>query len=260
MGHIHLGVLPRTRAWKEVVRLLADLEPPDSVIAAAGDAADRDLRRASADEGFVETLRLLANVPLAAKQSDFGRALRDLGIPAGQDPDLFDLVSAIGERLDRHALHSAARSDFGELARRALLSTLAAQLGDALPGLVDSSPADLQAAVGRLAQPRAFATLARGYFNELLSQTLRSWLDRTLSAQVGLGLRFAHVGERREFDAALSQYCSEATRIIREFSSGWYAKTVQREGRVDADHARVFGAVALKKILEEIRYKRGGDD
>ena len=55
---------------------------------------------------------------------------------------------------------------------------------------------------------------------------------------------------------ALDQYCSEATRIIREFAEGWYGKTLYRDGTITAERAAAFGAVAFKKIGEELRRKR----
>ena len=87
--------------------------------------------------------------------------------------------------------------------------------------------------------------MARMFFGHLTGEALSSWLDRTLSTHVGPGRRFAHVGERSAFDAALNQYCAEATRMIREFSGGWYWKTLQRRGRIDTSDAAAFAAVAL---------------
>ena len=258
MGHIHLGVLPSSVKWREVVGLLVELAPSDDVIAAAAIAAETDLRNAADDHVFVEAVRLLAIVPQAAADADFGAALRDQGVVTSRDPDLLELVTALGARLDRVA-DAGRRTDFGELSRRALLSTVTLEIGGALPGLFDATPDDLRAVARRLGHPRAFAGFARAFFTTLLSQTLSSWLDRTLSAHVGPGQRFAHVGERRAFDDALAQYCVEATRIIREFSAGWYGKTLQRGGPLGTRDATIFGAVALKKITEELRRKQGVD-
>jgi hypothetical protein len=178
-----------------------------------------------------------------------------VGIDAPRDLRLFDLVAAISARLDTIA--SAGKgSDFSELSRRSLLSTLTREVGDALPGLFEATSDDLQAVLRRRAAPRAFAGLARAYFTTLLSQTLSYWLDRTLSAQVGPGRRFADVAERRAFDDALAQYSMEATRIIREFAAGWYGKSLSSGTVIGTHEATVFGAVAFKKIVEELARKR----
>ena len=111
--------------------------------------------------------------------------------------------------------------------------------------------------MGRLGTSARFSPLARAFFSRLVSETLSSYLDRTLSSHVGSGQRFGDMGGRAAFDAALDQYCAEATRIIREFSGGWYGKTLHREGRIESRHAAAFGAVAFKKITEELSRKQG---
>ena len=198
-------------------------------------------------------------IPLAARNDEFGRALRDLGLPARDDPDLMDVVSAAGEWLDRRTRELERSSDFGELSRRALLSTLSLEIGDRLPGLFDATAENVRLQTREFSGSAQFSVLARTFFTRLLSDTLRNWLDRTLSAQVGEGKRFHDIGERSAFDAALGQYCQESTRIVREFAGGWYGKTVHREGEIDTRHAAIFGSVCFKKITEELRFKREPD-
>jgi hypothetical protein len=255
VGHVHLGVLPETRKWRDVVTLLEASAPSDAVIAAAAIAAEGDLTRAVDDRVFVETVRLLAALPDAARSSDLAAGLREIGIDVPPTPDLMDLVVGLGQRLDRVS-GSGEGTDFTELARRALLTTLTREIGAVLPQLLEPTPSDLQAVLRRFGRPRAFAALSRAYFTTLLSQTLRYWLDRTLSAQVGPGRRFAELAERRAFNAALDQYCMEATRIVREFAAGWYGKRLRDGEPVGSLEAARFGAVVFRKIGEELRHKR----
>ena len=259
MGHIHLGVLPRTRAWREVVNLLTTDASSRDVVRASAVAAERDLRKAADNPDFVEIVRILSMIPQAAKSEAFGRALRDLGIPVRDDPELIHVLAATGDWLDRFAHQHGHRNDFGEIARRAMLSTLSAEIGGALPGLFEANAADVKAVTCNLSTSAGFSRLARGFFTELLSNTLGSWLDRTLSAQVGDGGRFASLRDRSEFDAALRQYSFEATRIISEFAGGWYGVTIHRDKTIGTAQATVFGAVAFKKICAELERKRGPD-
>lgn len=256
MGHIHLGRLPQTKPWKAVVAALDGLDTDDEVIALSARAAERDLAKAAYDPAFVETIRLLVMFPQAARDHAFGERLRDLGVPVAGEPDLPTLLAAVGEHLDSYAA-ATKRTDFGELAARALIGTLTVGIGDTLPGLFGADAEDVRLAASRMAPPRAFAGIARSFFARLMSDTLASWLDRTLATRIGPDLRFADVGERTGFDTTLAEYCFETTRIIREFSAGWLAKTLARDGVVDTASARVFGAVAFKKIGEELRVRRG---
>ena len=149
------------------------------------------------------------------------------------------------------------RSDFGELARRAVTGVLSAEI-EVQGDLFATDHADLRLRLARLAQPPEFARMARRFFGEVTGRSLSSWLDRVLSTRIGPDARFQDVAERAAFGEALGQYCAESTRIIREFAAGWYGKTLWREGQIASEHASVFGHVAMKKIGEEMRRKRDG--
>jgi hypothetical protein len=256
MGHIHLKVLPGSRRWKAVVALLEEGAPDDEGLRSAAVAAEHELLSANDDAAYVECVRLLSMVPYAARDDSFGHSLRGLGIPVGDDPDLLGVTSAVGEHLDRFVREHGRPSDFGELARRALTSAFTRLVGGQLPGLFEASREETRLAFRRLSSAGNFAVLARSFFTELASQTLSYWLDRALAVHVGAGRRFEHAGQRVQFEQALDQYSFEASRIIKEFAGGWYGKTIRNEGAVSTRSAAVFGAVAFKKIVEELQRKR----
>jgi len=260
MGHIHLGVLPQTKKWREVVQLLEDRAADQSVFAASAIAAERDLAAAAGNPVFVEAVRLLLMVPFAARSEDFGAALRELDLQVANRPGLLDIIAATSDRLDAVARASRTRTDFGELAGRALIATLSDQIGGALPGLFETTADDVRIEARRLSRPQGIGGLTRAFFGRLLSDTLSSWLDRTLASQTGSGRRLADAGARSAFDLALRQYTHEATRIIREFAPGWYGKRLHETGRIEGHQAAAFAAVAMKKITEELRRKRGADE
>jgi hypothetical protein len=65
--------------------------------------------------------------------------------------------------------------------------------------------------------------------------------------------------EHSDFNAALDLHCREASRIIKEFSGGWYGKTLFQEGDISPDKASQFAHVAFKKLRAELRKRRGAD-
>jgi len=163
-------------------------------------------------------------------------------------------------RLDDVAGVRGRLSDFGEIASRALARTLVDGVTPELPGLFTPTSNDVQLALRRLSYSKGIAAFSRIYFGNLISAVLSYWLDRTLSLQVGENRRFDNVAARSRFDAALGQYTSECTRIIQEFAGGWYGKTLHEVGGFGRDQALRFGAVALKKISEELRTRWPADD
>ena len=259
MGHVRLAVLPRSVFWKDVVALLESDADDAAVVAASARAAEKDMLEAAQGPVFVESVRLLLSVPLAARSTEFGLALREIGLAVRDQPSLIDLVAAAGDRLDRTARDTGSRSDFDELSARALVATLSTSIGDALPGLFDAGPSDVQDIARRFSWSRGISELSRSYFGQLVSGSLSSWLDRTLALQIGEGRRFGTVADRSRFDVALAQLSSEATRIIREFAGGWYGKTIHEKGAIGSRDAAAFGHVALKKIVAELRLRRDPD-
>lgn len=260
MGHIHLGRLPASRKWRAVAKLIADGASVDALAAASALAAERELTSSASDPVFVEAVRLLALIPQAAKAEDFGKALLDIGVDAPLNPSLLDLTIATTNALDRFADRKGVRSDFGELSARALVESLTASIGSRLPGLFEPNAAEVQAETARLGGSDAFSSVARQFFGRLVNETLSSWLSRALSAQVGKDRAFVAAADRSAFDSALRQYCNEATQIIKVFAGGWYGKTLFRDGTITSERAAAFGAVAFKKINEELIRKRSSDD
>ncbi|MCQ0972057.1 hypothetical protein MLD63_16685 [Paracoccus sp. TK19116] len=259
MGHIHLQVLPGSLKWRQVVDLLGSEAANETVFAASAIAAEGDLARAADDPVFVEAVRLLLMIPFSARSDDFGLALRDCDLSVGSTPDLFEICAGASERLDDIARAASRRTDFGELAGRALIGTLNDQIGAALPGLFEATDRDVQIEAQRLSRPNGIAALSRAFFGRLLSDSLSYWLDRTLAMQTGTGRRLPDVGARSAFDVALQTYTQEATRIIQEFAPGWYGKRLYEDGRIESPQAAAFAAVAMKKITEELRRKRDAD-
>lgn len=256
MGHVHLGVLPRTRKWNDVVEALVSGAADEEIVAVSARAAERDLLSATDSPVFIEAVRLLLSIPHAARTDDFGDALRALGLEVGNRPELFDITMAVDERMDVVRRMTGGSNDLGEIAARALITTLSETVGDQLPGLFEATPEDVQAASKKLSWSRGIAGLSRAFYARLVSQSLSYWLDRTLAQHVGPGDRFSGAQARGAFDVALGQYAHESTRIIREFSGGWYGKTIHDKGGITSHDAAVFGAVALKKIVSELQVRR----
>lgn len=257
MGHIHLGTLPRTQLWKDVVSLLDGHAATEDVAAASAHAAEAALLKASSDPVFVEAVRLLVTIPNAARQDDFGDALRKLELQIGRSPSLMDVVAAAVARLDRVASGSTSNSDFGGIATRALSAAMFDQVGSELPGLFSPDAEDVRLGFRKFSYSNGIAALCRGFFGSLVGSSLSYWLDRVLAQHVGEGKAFASVSQKSDFDQALRLHTTEATRIIQEFSGGWVGKQLHDKGTIETADARNFGHVCLKKVVEELRVRRG---
>jgi hypothetical protein len=259
MGHVRLGTLPRTQKWKQVVSLIAGGASVEGIAAASADAAENGLERASQDEGLAHVFWLLTQIPQAARAGDFSERLAELGLQVSREPTLLEIVAAFTRAVDSRVSEAGKRTDLGEMAQLAGSETLASLVGRELPSLFGPTAADVRLAVAKLGTSDRFSVVARDFFSRLTSRSLGYFLSRELSKHVGPYKRFAGVGEHSEFNAALDLHCREASRIIKEFSGGWYGKTLQREKAITQDAARTFAHVAFKKLRAELRRRRDVD-
>ncbi|MGO9061870.1 MAG: hypothetical protein ACLQU2_31545 [Candidatus Binataceae bacterium] len=259
MGHIRLGTLPKTQKWNQVVSLIAGGAEVEGIAAASAEAAQNGLERASQDEGLAHVFWLLAQIPQAARGDNFSERLRELGLDVSSEPTLLEIVAAFTRAVDGHVREGGKRTDLGEMAQLAGSETLASLVGRELPSLFGPTAADVRLAVARLGTSDRFSILARDFFSRLTSRSLGYFLSRELSRDVGPNKRFAAIGEHGDFNAALDLHCREASRIIKEFSGGWYGKTLQQDKAITRDEARSFAHVAFKKLRAELRKRRDAD-
>jgi hypothetical protein len=260
MGHIRLGSLPKTQKWNQVVRLIDSGADVERIAAASADAAEHGLDRASQDEGLAYAFWLLTQIPQAARHPNFSERLWELGFTGlSSKPTLFEIVAAFTRAVDGHVRERGKRTDLGEMAQHAASETLASLAGRELPSLFGPTASDVQQALAKLGTSDRFSIVARDFFSRLTSRSLNYFLSRELSKHVGPNKRFAAIGDHSDFNVALDLHCREASRIIKEFSGGWYGKTLLQEKQISRDDARKFAHVAFKKLRTELRKRRDAD-
>jgi hypothetical protein len=260
MGHVRLGVLPKSRKWRLVVDELRLGARVGEIAASAAEAAETSLQAAAGDPAFLHSFWLLTQVPLAARGPVFVEDLGRLGINVTGPPSLMSVVAAISAAVDRFAREHGGRTDLGEMAQMAAVESITTLVGSSLPSLFRPNPDEVQRAIGRFASGDRFSTLAREFFAKLTQRSLHYYLSRELSNHIGLGRRFEDDAERREFDASLDRHCQEASRIVEAFAGGWYGKNVYGRDGLTPNAVRRFAPVAFKKLRNELRKRRDAEN
>lgn len=256
MGHIRLGTLPRSKKWQDVVGLLESDAPLDAVAEAAARASEYDLKRASGDPNFQFIAGLLVRLPFLARAPGFEDVLDELGAGDNSLTSLPALLAGLNSAIDRNAFEVGSSSDIGELAKSTLIETFADKLGERLPTLFEPTPQEVRRALAGYASGQEFARLARAFFANLTYRSLDYFLSRELANHTGAGQRFSNDADRVAFERALKQHTSEASRIIEEFSGGWYGKTVWKENSLDQQEIDSFTKYAFKKMRDELGRRR----
>jgi hypothetical protein len=163
----------------------------------------------------------------------------------------------LSNAVDDAIVGAAGRTDLGEMARKAASEALSAIAGAELPSLLEPDAGDVRAAIGSLASPTRFASLAREFFARLTRHHLDYYLSRALALNVGPERRISSTNDHSAFDAALDLHTREASRIVEAFAGGWFSKTTYQGGITPAK-ASSFVFVALGKISAELQ-RRNGD-
>jgi hypothetical protein len=251
MGHIRLGTLPRTREWIEVLDLIGGGAGSPEVAAATMVASDSGLAGAANDPGLIHSVWLLTQIPLAARSDDFAGRLQQFGLDVNASPTLLEVVSAFAGGVDEHLSRKGGRTDLGEMAQMAACEALTALGTPATASLFEEMAPSAQESLRGLSTSKQFSALAREFFTRLSRKYLTYFLSRELSNYVSGDGRFASIEQHAEFNQGLELYCRQATRIVEEFSGGWFSKT-NFEGGITPEKAAGFVYVALKKLRAEL--------
>jgi hypothetical protein len=256
MGHVRLGDLPRTRKWGQVVGLIGAGAGTPQVATATINAAEKGLGVAVKDKGVVETIWLLTQLPVAARSENFAAELRARGVTVSQSPGLMEIVAAVTEAIDAKMPNNRGRSDLGEMAQMAAAETLTEVIGSRTRGLFGTTPDDVQKQFAALGTNKQFSIFAKDFFARFTNKCLDYFVSRAVTQHVGEGKRFTTLAQQSEFSEALRTHCREASKIVEEFSGGWFSKTNwETRGEISRKDIAAFTSYAMTKLTAEL--KRG---
>ena len=258
MGHQRMGKLPMTKHWKAVIQLITAGADAAHVAASTSVAAEQSLAKAGKNSVLRHAFWLLTQVPLAAREGNFGQRLRGLGLQVGDAPNLVEIGTAMIEALDEVSRKSGGRrDDLGEIASKSATESLiaiASHNGSSLFGTTYAADEAL-ASLRSLSTSRQFGILARDFFSRLARSFLGYFLSRVIPQHVGANKRFQSIKDHDAFDEALQRHCRETSLIVEQFACDWFSKT-NYEGGITPAKAGTFVHVALSKITAELQVRR----
>ena len=253
MGHIRLGTLTATRRWKDVIEMIAEQADAPKIAEAVTHAWEHAFNTVRDDVGFREAIWLLSQIGVAGKSTNPAEHLNAAGIEVAGAKSVVEVAMGLSEAMENRLQVARRRSDFGELAQRALVGAVTAQLQkDSLP-LPGFASEDVQGALQKCGREKGFGELSREFFSRMTNECLNYFLSKTLTGQVGDGRRFNSMVRVQAFEDAMRTHCSEASEIVEDFSSRWFSKHYFEEGgRIQRDSAEKFGWFGLEKMRREL--------
>lgn len=261
MGHVRLGTLPRTRAWKNVIELIADGGDAAEIASATVEAADKAFGVIQNDKGFIQTVELMKELAVAARSDNPAEHLEAIGIKLPEQPSVADVGIALSQAIDQTVASQGPQSDYNELARDALIGSVMEHLNNRYGTLIPASGDEITRALADLGKTREFGKLSRTFFGTLTNKSLEYFLSKTIGTQIGESQRFATTNQVALFKNALQTHCQEASEIVERFSEKWFSKNYYTEdGDISAKKTYGFGAYAMRKMRDELKMRAQDDE
>jgi len=255
MGHIRLGILPKTRRWREVVSLLEQDGTLGEIAEASFKAAESGLLKAPKDQGFVSTLLQVLQFAVASGARSPLERLKAAGFDIGGAESVLDLAGAFRQRADQEISKKSSKSDLSEIAQTAFCETLINAVSSRQPALFGSDKEGLSTAVSESFRGERLKVVMHEFYSRFTRRYLSYYLSRELSNHVGPDKRFLNIKEHSEFDGAFDLYVRQSVRIVDEFSPAWLSKTLYQSALDDKSVSR-YAHAAFRKIRSE--FIRGG--
>ncbi len=266
MGHTHLGSIPKTRGWRDVVSFIGGsseeaisgtslVDDIEVVASKALTAAESGLNRAVKDPGLCYSFFLLTQIVSLAQDSQWEQALSRLGISLSEESTIFELAAEIQYHVDDYLTSEGIHTDASEMAQKALVEALNRVAGPLSETLFGSRRDDLQIAMRHLSTKKGFSDIGQAFFSSFLAHFLNFQLSKITAAQTGVD-RIRQIGEVTLFNEALRLHCDQTSVIVHDFCGQWYSKTRFEQG-INLQNTSRFVAVAVKKLQSELR-RQGG--
>lgn len=251
MGHIRLGRLPKRKNWNQVCDLLSSSSDSKNIAYSLSKAASNGLLQEDNQIGLFHTLRYLIKLVNASTTDAFDRALDDIDIHISSQDSGMSALGRILEKITSSVGQTEGSSYLDSIAATAFQETITKTVQQNAQTLFGCSVDDIKNAFRNYSTKTKFGEISRLFFSAYLSRTFQSLIDRAISEYIGQGRNFKQAGEVLEFQEALKTYCWDVSKIVEDFSGGWYSKH-QWEGTLSDDEIKRFSNYSLKKLLSEI--------
>jgi hypothetical protein len=254
MGHERVGVLPKSKRWRDIVGQIAEsgygrADVTDIARDTIKGVANR-LAFVQRDPGVVSSFAFLVALAVASRSDDPRGVLAGVGIllPGNTTP------LALAKAVHRWVPTQDGSVEYRELAKAAVVDAI----GDwADANRPSSTPLfslgdeafDLWRPAGT---PSGFCELSRLFFAHFTERYLSYFLEREASAALpSVEHRDDFKRQLRSHVDLVSQHAFETAKITQSFSAGWFAKSTAN-GMPSEESIGAFLAVAFRKMRAEL--------
>jgi len=247
-----MGRLPKRWGWEQVISSLASREmSEDFLLSATARAAQKTISDAKRLDSLAVALWTFLDLANASRSGSLVSQISQRGVAIAQPLTGFGLIKAISTLVERDVRRKPSLTALDEIALQTFDSVVLGAIREQSRTLFGCTTETVQAAFRELSSKFRVAAVGRRFFSEFTYRALRLALERELARSLGKQGRFESSADLSRFEERLQAYCWDVSKIVEEFSGGWYSKAVW-EHRLTLDEARGFTAYAVEKLLSEL--------
>jgi hypothetical protein len=194
----------------------------------------------------------LVQLTQAARGDDFPGDVTRLGVQFPEQANATEFLARTARFATRELSGLAPRTAVNNLASLALRESLTRTVGTYASTLFGAELVDVQLAFRRYSTSTQFSSLLHIYLTGFLGRVLRFVIDKEITNHLGSGSRFEDILDLDEFEDALEAFAGQTSRVVDEFSGGWYSKQIWRQGTISESDAMRFVHVALDKLRADL--------
>ena len=258
MGHIRLGRLPKTYKWRSVFDAIESDELNPKIIAkAVSRSARNEFDSLKGDHSLSFCFWVLASVVSASRTDSFVERLENLGIKAKNISSGLHFAKNIAQFISQSLNDFGRPNAFANIAELSVNETFSTIIIKNSNSLFGTTVNEIQAACKKAATKKQFGIISRQFFSTFLRRSIQFITDKEISNFIGKNRSIPNTTELLSFQKGLSVYCYQLSKIVEDYSGGWFSKQAwQTQNDIDFNAAEGFMSYAIEKLNMDLR---GGD-
>lgn len=253
MGHERLGMLPKSRRWRDIVQKLAHLYDSDTNPSNIARDTIRNvrsnLRGIENDPGVLAAFKFLVLISNSAASKKFVDAMAQHNVQLPTNPTLISIAKELRRWVDPRQ----ESLEYGQLATASASDALKIwyEQNKGQQDLFESFDSSLRV-WRKSGTEKAFCEISRIYFAKFVERYLNYFLEREASAA------FPDFSQRDQFSVDVQEYVNQASKhafetakITESFAAGWYKKNAQESMPTDKS-IKSFLHTAFHKLRDEL--------
>lgn len=254
MGHIRLGRLPKTFKWKQVIQSLVDSSSSlPEIVKLTSLASEKVLTNSKYIDGLSHCYWLFTNIAQVSRQGDFVQNLNSLGINVSANDSGIKVLKQIFDSASNSLRSNGNISVLDQIAVDSFKNAIHNTISDESTSLFGCDIDSIQRAFKKYSTSNQVAHLGREYFSQYMFNSFSFTLEKELANSLSNSGRFQNSNDIQNFNSKLKQYCWDVSKIVEEFSGGWYGKHSFEGDIADKQKTKDFTNYAITKLLSEVQ-------